>query len=283
MAPTAAQTQKGYANLWQEADPTKPEEAAKVADRIIANKDRYLQIQDSIGLPWIMAGALHMRESSLNFNAHMHNGDPLTARTRQVPANRPKTGSPPFSFEESAADAFLLKGFDKLKGQWTLELMLFSSEGFNGWGYLGKGNSPYIWAWTDIYSGGKYIRDHVYDPNTWDKQPGVAALFKALAAKDTDAKRWVETRAGVGSQPPAVAVKKQTAKERNAAIAGGAGTAAGTTGTVAPKPDAPGGKVAVTFASSAVIVIGLGVALVAGVLLYRKTKLLKERWTGVTA
>lgn len=282
MPPTAASTQKGYARMWDECKVTKPQDAAAAADRILANKPRYLEIERAMGIPWIMAASLHMRESSLNFARHMHNGDPLTGYTKLVPKGRPKVGhGPPFSFEESAADAFKLKGFDKLKGLWTVELMLFSEEAFNGWGYLRKTNSPYIWSWTNHYTGGKYIRDHVYDPNHWDSQPGCAALMKALASKDADAKRWVEVRAGANSKLPAEALAQQTRKERGAVIAGTTGTVAGGTGTVAPKPDAPAGKVAVTFASSVAVIVGLGIAIVAGVLLYRKTQALKARWTGV--
>src|SRR6516225_9299775 len=52
----------------------------------------------------------------------------------------------------------------------------------DGWGYLKRGNSPYLWSWTSEYHGGKYVRDGVYDANHWDAQAGCVALLKALAA-----------------------------------------------------------------------------------------------------
>lgn len=285
MPPTAEQTQKGYARLWDEAIVTKPADAARVARDIIDNKERYLDIEKRMGIPWIMAGAIHMRESSLNFNAHMHNGDPLTGYTRRVPAGRPKVGhGPPFTFEESAADAFTMPGknFDKLKGKWTVELMLFCEEGYNGWGYLNKGNSPYIWSWTNIYHGGKYIRDGVYDAGTWDKQPGCAAMMKALGELDADAKVWLSFRAG--QMPlPKEAESEATRKERNATAAGGVGAATGTGATVAPKSEDVGFNAAQTFIGGTLIIVGLAVAFVAGVLLYKKTQLIREKWLGTTS
>lgn len=44
--------------------------------------------------------------------------------------------------------------------------------------------SPYIWSGTDQYRSGKYVRDHVYDANVIDVQPGCAGLLLAMAALD---------------------------------------------------------------------------------------------------
>lgn len=281
--PTAEQTKLGYAHLWDTMVTTKPDEATAMARRIIANKARYLAIENKIGVPWIMAGVLHMRESDLDFRTHMHNGDPLTNYTYHVPAGRPKVDhGPPFSFEESTDDAFDMPGknFDKLQGTWTLELMLFGEEGYNGWGYLHRGNSPYIWSWTSQYHGGKFVADGEYDPNHWDEQPGCAAIMMALATLDASAMVWTKKRAVPGSAPPAIIVKNGTRKERNAATAGAAGAATGATGTAIEKPVSVGTKVAVTFASVAVGTIGIAVAIIAGYLLARKAKAIKERWAG---
>jgi lysozyme family protein len=72
--------------------------------------------------------------ASLNFNRHLHNGDPLTARTVQVPAGRPKTGEPPFTWEESATDALMLEKLDQWE-DWSVPGTLYKLEQYNGWGY----------------------------------------------------------------------------------------------------------------------------------------------------
>lgn len=283
MPPTAEQTKKGYAKLWDEADPTEPVRAAKVADDILKVKDMCVKVEQKIGMPWIMVAAIWMRESSLNKTAHMHNGDSLQDFTHRVPAGRPKVGhGPPFTWEESTADAFEMKKFGALKGTWTVELMLYGSEGFNGWGYLDKGNSPYVWSWTDEYHGGKYTRDHFYDPTVWDKQPGVAAIFKALALKDASAKRWTEIR--WDGRIPAGAVARATEKERKVVTGGAAAAGVGTgTGVAVPNPTNPTAKIAMGITVVSVIIIGLAIALVAGVFLFSKAKLVKERWLGTPA
>src|SRR5215210_8455887 len=84
----------------------------KLAAGIEQNRNRYAAVGDPLGIPWYFIGVIHNMESSQNFKRHLHNGDPLTARTVQVPAGRPKTGSPPFTWEESATDALRLEGLD---------------------------------------------------------------------------------------------------------------------------------------------------------------------------
>jgi lysozyme family protein len=280
---TFGQTEKGYAHLWDDAKVTKAAEADKMAKRILAHKDRYLQIEHDIGVPWIMAAVIHMRESDLDFRTHMHNGDPLNDYTHHVPAGRPKVGhGPPFTFEESTDDAFEMPGkaFDKLRGQFTIELMLFCIEGYNGWGYLNKGNSPYVWSWTDEYHGGKYVADGVYDPGHWDEQPGCAAIMKWLAALDPDARKWTERRSDPAAPVPKDAVNQATRKERGAAAGGAVATGTGT-GTVASSPNKDvGTKVLMSGVGMTVALIGLVVVVVAATLLYHKTQLLKQRMFG---
>ena len=183
-------TELGYRNLWStaglvNADQLKVEQAC---DIIYEHRDEYREtaflVGDKYGTtgpPWVMIGALHMRESSCDFDCHLHNGDPLTARTTHVPAGQPETGSPPFTWEESAIDALSMPPHELGKVvNWNIERILYECERYNGWGYMGKCNSPYIWACTTHYTGGKYVADGVFDPDAWDSQVGCAAIFKVL-------------------------------------------------------------------------------------------------------
>lgn len=82
---------------------------------IQANKDRYVAVSKLTGIPWSFIAVIHNMEASLNFKSHLHNGDPLTARTVQVPAGYPKKGNPPFKWEDSAADANLVVRIESLQ------------------------------------------------------------------------------------------------------------------------------------------------------------------------
>jgi len=106
----------------------------KLVGQLISNRSRYENVAESLGIPWYFIAAIHNMESSQNFSKHLHNGDPLSARTRDVPAGRPKKGNPPFTWEESAVDALQLRKLHKIK-EWSLPRLLYELEGYNGWGY----------------------------------------------------------------------------------------------------------------------------------------------------
>ncbi|MEM8837566.1 MAG: peptidase M15A, partial [Pseudomonadota bacterium] len=111
----------------------RPSHAAKVkkmADTAFSHRARYQAIGSPLGIPWWFIAGLHQMESTYNFERHLHNGDRLTARTTRVPAGRP-TGSPPFTFEESAEDALRQKGFHE-ETDWSLPRALFRFERYNG-------------------------------------------------------------------------------------------------------------------------------------------------------
>lgn len=164
-------------------DPDKVGEVTAIAKRILAAHARYEPISRATGVPWWFIGIAHYREADLDFSKHLHNGDPLTARTRLVPAGRPATGSPPFTFTASAIDALRLKNLDTVK-KWDVVETLLRLEQYNGFGYRGQGiPSPYLWAMTNQSNErGKYIADHVFDRNAPDKQTGCVAIMLALRA-----------------------------------------------------------------------------------------------------
>jgi lysozyme family protein len=177
---------RGYANLWAQAK-VKPEwrdRIEKAIDRFMRDRARYDLIEKLTTVPWWWVACVHERESGGNFKTHLHNGDPLSARTVGEPANRPARGEPPFTWEQSAVDALQLKGVDKIPvGGWSIPRALWEWERYNGLGYFGKGNSPYIWSGTNLYVRGKYVADHQYDETAVDKQIGVASVLKVLVEK----------------------------------------------------------------------------------------------------
>lgn len=152
----------------------------KLIAKISANQSRYVAVSDLTSVPWEAIAAIHYRESTSSFRHHLHNGDPLTDRTKHVPAGRPKTGTPPFTWEESAIDAIRMQGLHKIT-DWSISNTLVLLEKYNGLGYKKKGlPSPYVWSWTDKYKAGKYVADGKFDPNVVDAQCGVAAILNRL-------------------------------------------------------------------------------------------------------
>lgn len=152
--------------------------------KINANRTRYEAVEKLTGVPWFVIGAIHSLEGSLNFNTHLHNGDPLTAKTTHVPKGRPPVGTPPFTWEDSTTDALT---FDNLTGvkTWNLATILFKLEGFNGFGYRTKHpdvRTPYLWSFSNHYVKGKFVEDGKFDPNFVSKQTGAAVIFKQMVA-----------------------------------------------------------------------------------------------------
>lgn len=161
----------------------RPEHAAEIkmrVTRLMNNAGRYKPVAADTGIPWYFIAIVHMMESNANFATHLHNGDPLTARTVQVPAGRPKTGMPPFTWEESAFDALTFEGMTGLS-DWNTATMLYRWEKFNGMGYRAHGIfSPYVWSYSNLYEKGRFVKDHVFDPESVSKQCGAAVLLKAM-------------------------------------------------------------------------------------------------------
>jgi len=178
-------TPQQYQHLWDtcEIDNHWQMELQSVISTISHNADRYHKVSGLTTVPWYVIAALHYRESTLNFRRHLHNGDPLTDRTKHVPAGRPVQGTPPFTWEESAVDALKGRGLHLIT--WDLPETLKQVERYNGGGYMKRGiNSPYLWAATNHYGTapniGKYVADGKFDPTVKDGQLGAAAIMQIL-------------------------------------------------------------------------------------------------------
>lgn len=160
-------------------------EVKTTCDKIVAKKSRYQVVESKTNVPWYIVGIIHCMEGSLSFNTHLHNGDPLSHRTVQVPKGRPIQGNPPFSWEDSAVDALQFDGLAN-NHNWGLGMTLFKLEGFNGFGYRTKNTgilSPYLWSYSNHYTKGKFTQDHKFDANAKSKQIGAGVLLKELQSR----------------------------------------------------------------------------------------------------
>lgn len=179
-----------------EINPKRLTETNNTAKKILANKDRYVKIQEFTGVPWHFVALCHYRESSLNFTKNLANGQPLNQRTTIVPKGR----GPYKTFEESAIDSLVnVQGYKKDR-DWSLPMYIFTIEGYNGYGYHSKGiPSPYLVGGSNKQKPGKYIADGVYNASTWDSQLGVLTILKALMELDTSIS-FSETKAPIIKQ-----------------------------------------------------------------------------------
>lgn len=163
--------------------PTRMAAVEKTVAKLMANQGRYEAVGAPLGIPWFCVAVIHNMEASLNFTKHLHNGDPLTARTRHVPAARPKLGNPPFTWEESATDALTLRGLEKVR-DWSLASTLYKIEAYNGWGYRlyhPHVASPYLWSFSTHYTSGKYVADGTWSDTAKSNQCGAAVLLRRMA------------------------------------------------------------------------------------------------------
>lgn len=146
-----------------------------------SRRKSYEQVFDQTCVPWYVVAIIHGMECGFDMASHLHNGDSLKAKTKQVPAGRPNPWLPPSDWVSSAVDALR---YDKLDEQadWDLANTLYRWESYNGWRsrLLYKINTPYLWSFSNQYTKGKFVRDNVWDGNAVSNQCGAAVMLKAL-------------------------------------------------------------------------------------------------------
>jgi lysozyme family protein len=191
--PAFTALQAGYARLWTDLVPRPEHESAlkEICAALIARKAAYEAVSQAVwGKPdsWFIVALIDQMEHDPArglCNSHLHNGDSLAHRTVDVPAGRPPPpAEPPFTFLASAMDALHYDGFDQV-ASWTPERLAYWLERYNGEGYLDKPiANPYLAAWSNLYTAGKYTSDHHYDPEAVSQQPGALTLLKILIDLD---------------------------------------------------------------------------------------------------
>ena len=174
---------KEYSDLFNRCKiaPNKMAEVEDVVERILQYQNRYASIAAQSSVPWYVIAVIHNMECGLDFTKHLHNGDSLKRRTVNVPAGRPKTGQPPFTFELSALDALKYDKLTECK-DWSIGGICYTLEGFNGWGYRAhKINSPYLWSYSNLYTGGKYVADNKWSGTAVSRQCGAAVILRSMS------------------------------------------------------------------------------------------------------
>jgi lysozyme family protein len=234
----SADWSENYRQLWNTLTFSNAEwqkQATAIAKKIVANQARYAAAVAGMPVPWWFVAVVHCMECSMRFDQHLHNGDPLSGRTTQVPPGRPAAGSPPFTWEQSAHDAIQVERLDRVT-DWSLPNVLFHWHRYNGINneYKRRGiPTPYLWSGSAHYKKGKYVADGVFDAEFVSRQLGAAVILKALV--------------DLG----AVTVDQQVAPAANPATAPAVRTPAPPAATPAPPP-APVSPVTVDSTAAAI-------------------------------
>lgn len=199
-----------YAKEWDGMQRTRLSMASAAAEKIMANKARYVAAADLFAkahpgsdLPWYFIAPIHYREADFNFNAQLAQGDPLGQVSTHVPAGEgPYTGAD--AWERSVVIALEDRKLQALS-DWRLEKLLYEWEEYNGEGYRNHGvPSAYVWAGTNIYTGGMYVSDGVWSSTTVDPRVGCAPILKCLMELDATIQPARETPPGVEPIPKPV-------------------------------------------------------------------------------
>jgi len=172
-----------YSDLFNRCEiaANKMAQVEEVVQRILHFQSRYAPIAAQSTVPWYVIAVIHNMECGLDFTKHLHNGDSLKRRTMNVPAGRPKTGQPPFTFEVSALDALEYDKFSNWR-DWSIGGICYKLEGYNGWGYRAHNiNSPYLWSYSNLYTRGKYVEDNQWSDTAVSRQCGAAVILRRMS------------------------------------------------------------------------------------------------------
>lgn len=160
--------------------PARQARITAIAAHLFTFMSQYREVQAATNVPAIVVAAIHERESDADFSTYLGNGDPLNRPSVHVPRGR----GPFKTWALGAIDALTLDRLNQIT-DWTWERALYEWELYNGFGPRSHGRrSGYVWSGTSIYDGGKYVRDGVWDANTWDTQLGCYPVAKALVLLD---------------------------------------------------------------------------------------------------
>lgn len=180
---------------------TRPDEVDETARRLLKNKARYEAVTAINGVPVVFIAPSFDREASSNFDRSPAQGDPLDRVSHDIPRGLgPYEG--PDAWLHAALDAYRLDGLDRVK-DWTWPRLCFEGEAFNGFGpRLHRHRTGYLWAGTNIYDGGKYVADGVWDPSAIDHQLGIIPVARRMAELDHSLDLTNESLAPNALPPP---------------------------------------------------------------------------------
>ena len=144
--------------------------------------DEWTFVTSVTGVPRLWGMASFERECDSDYSRSPAQGDRWDERSVNVPR-----GLGPYeSWAAACIAAYRLDRLDHVGSKnWTWSRACYEGELFNGFGPRARGRrTGYLWSWTNVYDGGKYVRDGVWDPEFRDPQCGMVPLMIALMKLD---------------------------------------------------------------------------------------------------
>src|SRR5260370_3230743 len=190
-------------------DPAREHELAARAAAVLALSERHRDEWDEVaaktGVPRLWGLASFERESGSDYSRSPAQGD----RWDRVSVNVPRGLGPYRCWGDACVAAYRIDRLDEVAGSagvppasaaitgeaaasenaggtpalpgWTWPRACYEGELFNGFGPRAHGrHTGYLWSWTNIYTGGKYVADGKWDPDTQDQQCGMVPMMAAL-------------------------------------------------------------------------------------------------------
>jgi lysozyme family protein len=181
-------------------DPSREHELAARASAVLElgehHHDEWAEVTGRTGVPRLWGLASFERESGSDYSRSPAQGD----RWDHVSVNVPRGLGPYRSWGEACVAAYRLDRLDEVAGSagvppaaartaaipgWTWPRACYEGELFNGFGPRAHGrHTGYLWSWTNIYDGGKFVADGVWDPARRDEQCGMVPMMAALLQLD---------------------------------------------------------------------------------------------------
>jgi len=169
------------------------------------HRDEWAEVAGKTGVPRLWGLASFERESGSDYSRSPAQGD----RWDRVSVNVPRGLGPYRCWGDACVAAYRIDRLDEVAGSagvppasaaitgeaaasenaggtpalpgWTWPRACYEGELFNGFGPRAHGrHTGYLWSWTNIYTGGKYVADGKWDPDTQDQQCGMVPMMAAL-------------------------------------------------------------------------------------------------------
>ena len=142
--------------------------------------DEWKAVTAATGVPMLWGIPSFERESSSDYSRSPAQGD----RWDRPSVNVPRGLGPYPNWGASAVAAYRIDHLNMVTS-WTWPRAMYEGELFNGFGPRNHGkHTGYLWAWSNIYTGGKYVSDGVWDPNAHDQQCGMVPMMLMLLRLD---------------------------------------------------------------------------------------------------
>jgi len=209
-------------------DPGREHELVTNATRVLRlareHAAEWAEVEKKTGVPRLWGMASFERESSSDYSRSPAQGD----RWNSISTHVPRGLGPYANWGDSCVAAYGIDDLDDVGStNWSWARACYEGELFNGFGPRAHGrHTGYLWSWTNVYMGGKYVSDGVWDPNQRDEQCGMVPMMMALHGLDRslafvdslsspvlsvplpppiDGTGWIQERLNVlGADPPLV-------------------------------------------------------------------------------